>query len=92
MNNTISEKLPLSLLYCRPTLFGCFCGLVSKETKAGVSGELSNELFVFRSVIFDWLQGTSLNVFGCRSKPAVYKKTAAVQSEIVALKCSCLLT
>lgn len=36
-------------------LFGCLCDTVSMETKAGASGELSNELSLFRGVIFDWL-------------------------------------
>lgn len=53
--------------------FGCVCDLVSMEMKAVVSGKLSNELCLCRSVIFDWLGGAASNVFSCCRKPAIYK-------------------
>lgn len=71
--------------------FGCVCDLVSVETKAVVSGKLSNELCLCRSVIFDWLGGLP-RMFSAAAGSPRFIKTAAGQSEIVALKCSCLLT
>lgn len=41
--------------------------------KAGASRQQSNHLLLRRTVRFDWLQGTSSNVFGWRSRPAIYK-------------------
>lgn len=42
-------------------------------TETGVSGESANELFLLRSVIFDWLRGTSANLIGWRSSPRIMK-------------------
>ena len=51
----------------------CSFGMVSMVTETGVSGESANELFLFRSVIFDWLRGTSANLVGWRSSPRIMK-------------------